>query len=73
MLGQKDTALPELLKAFLAEAEAFGVYADVQNGLNLKHASPTGKPFNMGTIYRNGIVEPGPGGPDRRRRPTARI
>jgi hypothetical protein len=56
-LGQKDPSLPEILKAFLAKAEAFGVYADIQNGLNLKHASPTGKPFNMGTIYRGGIVD----------------
>jgi hypothetical protein len=62
LLGQKDPALPETLKAFLAKAEAFGLYADLQNGLNLKHPSPTGKPFNMGTIYKNGIVDTGPSG-----------
>jgi hypothetical protein len=62
ILGQKDPALPELLKAFLAKAEVLGVYADLQNGLNLKHPSPTGKPFNMGTIYKNGIVDTGPSG-----------
>ena len=56
-LGQKDTGMPEILKAFLAKAEAFGVYADLLGGLNLKHASPTGKPLNMGSISRGGIVD----------------
>jgi hypothetical protein len=56
-LGQKEPRLRDALKAFLAKAESLGVYADVQNGLNLKHASPTGKPFNMGAIYRNAIVD----------------
>jgi hypothetical protein len=60
LLGQKDPGLPEILKDFLAKAEAFGVYADLLGGLNLKHASPTGHPLNMGTIYKSGIVDTGP-------------
>lgn len=60
LLGQKDTGLPEVLKVFLAKAEAFGVYADLQGGLNLKHASPTGNPLNMGAITKGGIVDIGP-------------
>jgi hypothetical protein len=59
MLGQKDTALPELLKAFLVKAEAFGVYTDLQGAMSLKHASPTGQPLNMGTIGKGGLVDTG--------------
>jgi hypothetical protein len=44
----------------LAKAEAFGVYADLQGGLNLKHTAPTGRPLNMGTITKGGIVDTGP-------------
>jgi hypothetical protein len=60
LLGQRDTRLPEVLKTFLAKAEAFGVYADMQSGLNLKHASPTEHPLNMGTISKAGFVDTGP-------------
>ena len=60
LLGQRNPGLPELLKTFLAKAAAFGVYADRQGGLNLKHPSPIGQPLNMGTISRGGIVDPGP-------------
>jgi hypothetical protein len=60
LLGQRDTRLPEVLKAFLAKAESFGVYADMQGGLNLKHVSPTEHPLNMGAIAKNGTVDIGP-------------
>ena len=60
LLGRRDTRFPENLNAFLAKAEAFGVYADMQGGLNLKHASPTERPLNMGTISKGGIVDTGP-------------
>ena len=60
VLGQKDSRLPEILKSFLAKAENFGVYADMQGGLDLKHSSPIGRPLNMGTIAKGGIVDTGP-------------
>jgi hypothetical protein len=60
LLGQRDPGLPDVLKAFLAKAEAFGVYADLQGGLNLKHSSPIGRALNMGTIEKGGIVDTGP-------------
>jgi len=56
VLGQKYPGLPDALKSFLAKAEAFGVYADFQGGLNLKHAAKTGRPLNMGTIHKGGIL-----------------
>jgi len=59
-LGQKYPALPEALKAFLAKAEAFGVYTHLQGGLNLKHASPTEHPLNMGYVTKGGIVDTNP-------------
>jgi hypothetical protein len=61
-LGQKNAAWPEMVKAFLATAEALGVYADLQGGLNLKHSSRTGRPLNMATITRGGGVDTGPAG-----------
>ena len=60
LLGQKDPGWPEVLKSFLTRAEAFGVYADLQGGLNLRHALPSGKPLNMGTIYKGGFVDTEP-------------
>ena len=60
LLGQKDARLPEIFKAFLTKAEVFGVYADMQGGLNLKHASPSERPLNLGTISKAGIVDTGP-------------
>lgn len=60
LLGQRDARLPEVLNAFLAKAEAFGVYADMQGGLNLKHTSPSEHPLNMGTISKAGLVDTGP-------------
>jgi hypothetical protein len=60
LLEQRDPRFPELLKSFLAKAEAFGVYADLQGGLNLKHTSQVARPLNMGTIDKGGIVDTGP-------------
>jgi len=59
-LGQKGPALPEALKTFLAKAEAFDVYIDLRGGLNLKHASPTEHPLNMGYVTKGGIVDTNP-------------
>ncbi|WP_428483328.1 hypothetical protein [Rhodopila sp.] len=59
-LGQTDLRLPELLKAFLAKAEALNVYTEFQSALSLKHASPEGKPLNMGTIRKDGFVDTSP-------------
>lgn len=58
-LGEKDPKLPEVLKAFLAKAEGFGVYAEFQGSLNLKRSLPTGQPLNMGYITKGGIVDLG--------------
>jgi hypothetical protein len=60
LLGQRDPGLPGVLKAFLAKAEGVGVYAERQGGLNLKHPSPMGHPFNMGTISKGGFVDTAP-------------
>jgi hypothetical protein len=59
LLGQKDPGLPEILKAFLAKADALGVYVELQGGLSIKHASPTGQPLNMGSISKGGSVDTG--------------
>jgi hypothetical protein len=61
LLGKKDTAMPDCLRAFLTKADAVGVYAAFQGGLNLKHAAPEGQqPLNMGTITKDGFVDAGP-------------
>src|SRR5207237_1706418 len=57
LLGQRDPILPSLLKTFLTKADALGIYADRQSGLNLKHASPAGNPLNLGTIRQDGYVD----------------
>lgn len=50
------------LQAFLSKAEGLGFFPDRQGGLNLKHASPDGRPFNLATITKGGIVDTGPSG-----------
>jgi hypothetical protein len=60
VLGQKYPGLPDVLRSFLAKAEAFGVYADFQGALNLKHAAKTGNPLNMGILTKGGFVETDP-------------
>lgn len=59
-LSQRDASLPSSLKSFLAKADALGVYADVQGGMNLKHEVPQGRPLNLGTIRKDGYVDTGP-------------
>jgi hypothetical protein len=49
-----------VLKNFLAKADGLGVYADRQSGLNLKHASPSGNPLNLGTVDKSGFVDTNP-------------
>jgi len=60
LLRQMDPGLPVLLKSFLAKLEERGVYADFQGGLNLKHAAPSGKALNVGTIDKSGYLETSP-------------
>ena len=71
-LGQRYPLLSEVLKSFLNKAEAFGVYADMQAGLSLKRAAPTGRPLNMGYIEKNGFVDTGPSSWGDRRSPGRR-
>jgi hypothetical protein len=59
-LQQKAPNIPALVKDFLAKAEALGVSADLQGGLNLKHPSPVGNALNLGTIDKGGFLETGP-------------
>jgi len=60
ILEQRAPGAPALLKPFLAKAEKLGIYADLQGGLNLKHAAPSGNPLNLGTIEKGGLVDTGP-------------
>ncbi len=61
LLGKKEPAIPDVLRTFLAKADALGVYASFQGGLNLKHAAPEGpQPLNMGTISKDGFIDSGP-------------
>lgn len=61
LLGKKDPAMPDALRAFLTKAETLGVYSDFQGGLNLKHAAAEGEqPLNMATITKDGLLDTGP-------------
>jgi hypothetical protein len=61
LLGQREPRFPGLLRSFLAKAESLmGVYTDFQGAMNLKYASPTGRPLNMATITKGGVVDTGP-------------
>jgi hypothetical protein len=55
-MGQRDPALPDKLKDFIAKIEPLGVYPDFQRSLNLKWDPPEGKPINLGYIKRSGEV-----------------
>ncbi|HTP36015.1 MAG TPA: hypothetical protein VMJ75_27760, partial [Candidatus Acidoferrales bacterium] len=57
VLGQNAPGMADLLKAFVDKAAALDVYAEVLGGLNLKHASPSGNPLNMGSIAKGGFVD----------------
>ncbi|MGH9627557.1 MAG: hypothetical protein ACRD7E_04320, partial [Bryobacteraceae bacterium] len=59
-VGQRYPKLPEALKSFLLKAEAFGIYAELMGGLNLKYPAKTGNPLNLGTITKGGIIDFGP-------------
>lgn len=56
-LGQKAPGVPERLKAFLAQVEPLGVYADIQNGLNLKWRDEAGRVFGFGLVDRAGGLQ----------------
>jgi hypothetical protein len=60
VLGQNAPGMPDLLRAFVEKAAALGVYPEVLGGLNLKHASPSGNPLNVGAIAKAGFVDFGP-------------
>jgi hypothetical protein len=62
ILEQRAPGSPALVKSFLAKAEKLGIYADLQGGLNLKHAPPDGSshPLNLGTIDKGGLLDTGP-------------
>jgi hypothetical protein len=62
ILEQRAPGASSLLKSFLAKAEKLGIYADLQGGLNLKHAPPNGSshPLNLGTIDKGGLLDTGP-------------
>jgi len=51
-----DPALPDKLRAFLAQLEPLGVEAEFQRALILRWEQPTGRPITLGTIHRNGSV-----------------
>jgi hypothetical protein len=59
-LDQSKPGLAALLKDFLARAEAHGIYPEVLGGLNLKHSSPSGQPFNLGAIFKGGLIDTWP-------------
>ena len=47
-------SLPERLQAFLTEAEALGVYGDIQRGMTLKWKGPGDRVFRLGHIGSDG-------------------
>jgi hypothetical protein len=59
-LLEEKTGRAAALKDFLERAESHGIYPEVLGGLNLKHSSPRGQPFNLGTITKGGVVDTGP-------------
>ena len=60
ILAQRDPSWPPLLKAFLEKGEELGLYIERKGGLNIKHASPTGQPLNLGTISKDGFIDTSP-------------
>ena len=48
------------MKAFIAKAESHGSYPEMLGNLNLKHPSPSGRPFNLGTISKAGRLNTSP-------------
>lgn len=60
LLEEREPGMAANLKEFLARAEEHGIYPELLGGLNLKHASPSGRPFNLGTVTKGGLVDTGP-------------
>lgn len=60
LLGQRDPTAPALLQSFLRRAEALGIRADRQSGLNLKHAAQAGNDLNLGTLSKDGWLDTEP-------------
>ena len=60
LLGQNAPGMPDLLKSFVDKAATLDVYAEILGGLNLKHASPSGNPLNIGAIAKAGFIDFGP-------------
>jgi hypothetical protein len=58
-LLEQKIGMAALVKDFLERAESHGIYPEVLGGLNLKHASPSGPPFNLGVITKGGVVDTG--------------
>lgn len=56
-LLEQKTGMAAALKDFLERAESHGIYPEVLGGLNLKHSSPSGPPFNLGAITKGGVVD----------------
>lgn len=57
LLGQRDAALPGVLKSFVAKAESIRVFAEVQASLSLKYRLQSGRTVNLGVINKNGTVD----------------
>jgi hypothetical protein len=55
-LAALDPTLPDRLQAFLRQAEAIGVYADVQRGMSLRWRSAEGREFTVSYVKSNGQV-----------------
>jgi hypothetical protein len=54
-IARRDPALPQAIKAFLAEVEPLGVYADLKASLNLKiDLGDAPRSHNLGYIAKNG-------------------
>jgi hypothetical protein len=60
LLDEHEPGIAANLKNFLAHAESHGIYPEFLGGLNLKHASPSDRPFNLGTITKGGLLDTGP-------------
>jgi nucleotide-binding universal stress UspA family protein len=59
ILERNEPGMAALLKDFRARAEAHGIYPEVLGGLNLKHSSPSGQPFNLGVVTKSGKLDTG--------------
>jgi hypothetical protein len=60
LFDEREPGMATNLKDFLARAESHGIYPEFLGGLNLKHASPSDRPFNLGTVSKGGLLDTGP-------------